>query len=173
MKFAQILIACAFAAPQAMALGSPDITLEPLVIERGSSWSLGGFVSTYAKKAQRSINSGQRIEIRTRTCISACTYFALSPYACALPDTSFKFHAPQHFVFAFAGIPGIVHKPSLKVMVDDFNMMRPAILPGYPALGDWFLERAGNLTGPFFRVLSGAEMNRVYGLDLCDEVARL
>lgn len=156
-------IVLAFVASQAAAI-------EPFIIERGSGWSMGGIVGTYAKKTERSINSGQRIEIRTRACISACTYFTLSPYACTLPETRFKFHAPQRALFAFAGIPGFAHQPSLKIMVDDFNMMRPAIIPGYPALGDWFLENAGKLTGPFFRVLSGADMNRIYGLDLCDEV---
>ena len=150
-------------------IASQATAIEPLIIERGSGWSAGGIVGTYAKKAEHSINTGQRIEIRTKTCISACTYFALSPYTCALPDTRFKFHAPQRALLAFAGIPGFVHQPSLKIMVDDFNMMRPAIIPGYPALGDWFLENAGKLTGPFFRVLTGADMNRIYGLALCDE----
>jgi len=163
MKFLTLAFACAFVATQVAAI-------EPLIIERGSGWSMGGIVGTYAKKAEHSINTGQRIEIRTKACISACTYFTLSPYACTLPDTRFKFHAPQRAVLAFAGIPGFAHKRSLKIMVDDFNMMRPAIIPGYPALGDWFLENAGKLTGPFFRVLSGAEMNRIYGLDLCDDV---
>ena len=154
-------------------IASQAVAIEPLIIERGSALSLGGIVGNYAKKAERSINTGQRIEIRSGSCTSACTYFTLSPYACTLPDTRFRFHAPQNFILAFAGVPGKAHQPSLKVMVDDFNMMRPAILPGYPALGDWYFERAGKLTGPFFRVLSGAELNRVYGLDLCDEAETL
>ncbi len=138
---------------------APDV----YVVEQGEQD--GGKVSSFAKKVQKFRDNGTRVEIRVPSCTSACTYFLLAWDVCTNPDTIYEFHAPQSYAMSLLGLPGPAHGQATIVMVEDYNSR-------WPGLGTWFISgSASRRTGPFATKVTGSELNRVFGVPLCEGVA--
>lgn len=123
----------------------------------------GGKVSSFAKKVQAFRDNGTRVEIRVKSCTSACTYFLLAWDVCTNPDTIYEFHAPQSYGMSLLGLPGPAHGQATIVMAEDYNSR-------WPGLGTWFIGgNAGKRTGPFVAKVTGQALHDTYGIELCDE----
>lgn len=74
-------------------------------------------------------SSGQRVELRGRYCLSACTLYLGLPNACVSPQTRFGFHGPSMY-----GRP---------LKSKDFERWSKVMASHYPEpLRSWFMEKA-------------------------------
>ena len=107
----------------------------------------GGSVKEHLDVVIEHNRTGQRVEIRARECLSACTMYLGINNVCVDPDTRFGFHG------------GRLHG-KLDGRVDHL------IAQTYPpALGAWFLSHAAGKV--MLRYLTGAELIDRFGFEAC------
>lgn len=105
---------------------------------------LGGRIDRRAEMVESLRARGDRVEIRGRFCLSACTLFLGARDVCVDRDTVFGFHGPTLW-----GLP--LDQPS-------FEYWSEVIANHYtPALRDWYLEVARHRLHGYHR-LSGRQM---------------
>ena len=97
-------------------------------------------------------SSGQRVELRGRYCLSACTLYLGLPNACVSPQTRFGFHGPSMY-----GRP---------LKSKDFERWSKVMASHYPEpLRSWFMEKARyQVTG--YVNLRGEDLIRM-GVERC------
>lgn len=107
----------------------------------------GGVLPTRIREIADLRARGQRVELRGRYCLSACTLYIGLPGVCVSPGTRFGFHGPSLY-----GRP-LGRKA--------FEKWSRAMAAHYPApVRDWFLREARyELTG--FINLSGRDLIRM------------
>ncbi|EEX13393.1 conserved hypothetical protein [Citreicella sp. SE45] len=95
---------------------------------------------------------GERVEIRGRYCLSACTLYLGAGNVCVDPDTRFGFHGPGY--------------PSQPIRRERFEYWSQRMATYYPpGVQGWFLSRARYVTSGYL-TLMGADLIRM-GVSRC------
>lgn len=107
----------------------------------------GGRLRPRFEEIRRMRARGDRVEIRGRYCLSACTLYLGAGNVCVSPGTQFGFHGP-----------GYVDAP---IRYDRFEYWSQRMAAYYPPqVSSWFMTRARYVTRGYMS-LSGAELIRM------------
>ena len=113
----------------------------------------GGYVYQYIERVNAMVASGESMEIRAASCISACTFYLGVPGTCVSPTTRFGFHG--------AGVDGVRLHPDPR---HDF-VIAAVYRRNSPALADWFIANAAWKMP--LKYLMGKDLVEKFGFPQC------
>jgi len=112
----------------------------------------GGLVRQRAEQIAIIKQSGQRVEIRGRQCLSSCTMYLGLANLCVSPRTSFGFHGPSRYGKA--------------LKASEFEYWSQFIAGHFPPeLRSWYLETARTRISGYYKI-SGRQLIRM-GFQQC------
>lgn len=126
--------------PIQAASAKPPGSAPPLVI-RGDP---GGLLEERLTRIRRLQASGQRVELRSGECLSACTLYLGLSNLCVSPGVVFGFHGPSSVLRGLALPPDLFEK---------YSRLMAAHYP--PPLRRWFLRVGRQRTLGFHRIDGG------------------
>ncbi|WP_171208056.1 MULTISPECIES: hypothetical protein [unclassified Ruegeria] len=141
-RFSGCLVVC-FA--MLISVGSaPALLAQPSRVVHVIGNDLGGRIDRRVARVERLRQHGDRVEIRGRICLSACTLYLAADDVCVDADTMFGFHGPSLW--------------GLALDAASFEYWSQLIASQYPApLRQWYLEVARHRVNGHHR-LSGQQM---------------
>jgi hypothetical protein len=104
----------------------------------------GGLLAERLREIARLRQSGARVEIRGRVCLSSCTMYLAVPDICVDPDVTFGFHGPSSY-----------GRPLSPARFETWSQIMASHYP--ETLRRWFLSVARYRTSGYYRV-SGAQL---------------
>ncbi len=115
----------------------------------------GGRLDTRSQEVLDMMQSGDRVEIHTGYCNSACTLYLKMPTTCVMRGARLGFHGPRKSSFSKG--------PMTQDQFEHWTTWMSSHYP--PAIRDWFLADARYVTQGY-KYLSGSELIR-HGIKEC------